>query len=101
MENVNEVNAEQHDKETKPDYSAEAFVTRRSSANEISSMLSSLYVTSDREESDVDDNDETRSVVNVLSQTEMVQMKTEVVNVKEQIQALEIKLTDADRKSVV
>ncbi len=99
MEDVNEVNVEQHDKEQKckePDFSAEAFVTRRSSANEISSMLSSLYVTSDRDESDDDDDDdETRSVVNVLSQTEIVQMKTEVVNVKEQIQALETKLTDA------
>ncbi len=95
MEDVNEVNVEQHDKEQKckePDLAAEAFVTRRTSANEISSMLSSLYVTSDRDESD---DDETGSVVNVLSQTEMVQMKTEVVNVKEQIQALETKLTDA------
>lgn len=82
-------------------FSAESFVLRRNSTNEISSMLSSLYVTSDRDETDDDDDDdETRSVVEVLSQTEMVQMKAEVGNVKGQIQVLETKLTDAINSSL-
>lgn len=102
MECVNEENVEEQDKEQKanePDFSAESFAIRRNSTHEISSMLSSLYVTSDRDVSD-DGDDETRSVVNVLSQTEMVQMKVDVGNVKEQIQVLETKLTDAINSSL-
>lgn len=53
-------------------------------------MLSSLYVNSDGEQSNDYDDDE-RGVVNVLSQTEIQQLKAEVGNVKEQFQGSETK----------
>lgn len=62
MESINDLNTEEKDKgqsNSEPDFSAESFVTRLNPTNDISSMLSSLYVNSDGEQSnDYDDDDE-------------------------------------------
>jgi len=76
------------------DFTAGPFVTRRNPTGEITSMLSSLYISDDEEKSDdEDDDDEESSVLNVnvlqTMQTEVDKLKVDLLALSARVQTNE------------